>query len=50
MAIYIISKICLEKCVYVYSVCNRMYYILHMLIGRIKANSLYLYWDVDKGW
>ena len=27
-----------------------MYYILHMLIGRIMANSLYLYWDVDKGW
>lgn len=27
-----------------------MYYILHMLIGRIMANSLYLYWDVETGW
>lgn len=41
--IYVVSKICLEKCVYVYSLCNRTYYILVMLVGRIMTNSLYLY-------
>ena len=50
MAIYVISKICLDKCVCVYSLYNRMYYKLHMLIGRIMANILYLYWNVEKGW
>lgn len=39
--IYVVSKICLEKCVY--SLCNRTYYILVMLVGRIMTNSLYLY-------
>lgn len=34
------------KCVY--PLCNRPYYVLVMLVGRITANSLYLYRDVEK--